>query len=347
MDPVGIDHVALLTDRLDHVVEYFRDAMGFAAHPPVTSDDGTEQHTSVLLTQGRIRVVATAPTAGRGRVSDYVARHADGVADIAMGVEDAAAAFDTAVRRGARAVAAPAETRLADGARAVTATVSGPGDLAHTFVQRLDGTAGVDDGLLKTIDHIAICLPGGRLVPTTEFYVEVFGFRTIFEELVEVGDQAIDSKVVQNNAGDITFTLIEPDVTRSPGQIDRFLTDHRGAGVQHLAFLTDDITVAVPRLSGQGVTFLQAPQSYYTMLAGRAPELTGEIDTLRAVDVLVDRDHWGHLLQIFTQSPHTRGTLFYELIERRNARTFGSGNVRALYEAVEHDRVTSTVPQRS
>ncbi|MFV2088830.1 4-hydroxyphenylpyruvate dioxygenase [Micromonospora sp. LOL_021] len=362
MNVVGIDHAALYTDHPERVIGYFRDGLGFACSPLETTgplDDAGQPETASVpgvwpLTQGDIRIFVTAATQANGPVARYVARHGDGIGDLALGAVDAAETYHRAVERGARSIRPPAHTLLADGAAAVTATVAGPGDLTHTFVQRLAaGTercaserVGTTDRLL-VIDHVAICLPNGSLARTTNFYTDVFGFGVIFEEQFEVGDQAIDSKVVQNAAADVTFTLIEPDTSRAPGQIDRFLADHDGPGVQHLAFLTEDIVADVAAFRANGVSFLKAPESYYAMMGRRMPELANAVSQLSSVDVLADRDHWGHLLQIFTQSPHPRTTLFYELIERRQARTFGSGNVRALYEAVEHDKLTAAASDRA
>ncbi|MEV0391717.1 4-hydroxyphenylpyruvate dioxygenase [Polymorphospora rubra] len=343
MDPAGIDHVELCTDQPDQLVAYFRDGMGCTARPVDDPAGGGR----VLLTQGDIRLLIT-PGSADDTAARYVERHGDGVRDIAFGVADAAQAYATALRRGGQPVTAPAVRTLPDGTPGLVAAVAGPGDLVHSLVQRLEPAlpAARDGALLTLVDHVAMCVPAGELASTVEFYSRVFGLRTIFEEKIEVGDQAMNSTVVQNQRADITLTLIEPDTSRAPGQIDAFVADHGGPGVQHLAFLTDDITVAVPTLRDRAVTFLTAPESYYPMLAERLPHLENVIAPLRGLNVLLDNDHWGHLLQIFTQSRHPRGTLFYEIIERRQARTFGSGNIRALYAAVEHDRLTAGAPDR-
>jgi 4-hydroxymandelate synthase len=191
------------------------------------------------------------------------------------------------------------------------------------------------DGLLSIVDHAAICLPAGELAPTVRYYREVFGFQQIFEEFIEVGEQAMDSKVVQSPSERVTFTLIEPVPDRRPGQIDGFLARHGGAGVQHLAFLTDDIVRAVRTFEDRGVRFLSTPASYYEALEARLGGTEVDVRDLRSTNVLVDRDHWGELFQIFTRSMHVRDTYFMEIIDRHGARTFGSGNIKALYEAVE------------
>jgi 4-hydroxymandelate synthase len=178
-----------------------------------------------------------------------------------------------------------------------------------------------------------VCVPSKTLDVTVKYYEDVFGFAEIFEEYIEVGEQAMFSKVVQSPSKLVTFTLLEPDTSRQAGQIDDFLRWHGGAGVQHVAFTAEDIVGAVRTLGESGVKFAKTPGTYYEALRERMSDLVVPVADLRDVGVLVDRDHWGHLLQIFTESMHVRRTLFLEVIERRGALTFGSGNIKALYEA--------------
>jgi 4-hydroxymandelate synthase len=160
-------------------------------------------------------------------------------------------------------------------------------------------------------------------------------------EYTEIGDQAMDSIVVRSPSGSITFTLLEQDLTKKPGQIEAFVSRNEGPGVQHLAFGVSDIIPAVHTFRDRGVEFLRTPGAYYDMLGERLPGIRDEIADLRTVDVLADRDEWGYLLQLFTRSPYRRNTLFYELIQRRGARGFGGANIKALYEAVERDGLAS------
>jgi 4-hydroxymandelate synthase len=223
--------------------------------------------------------------------------------------------------------------------------LGGFGDVVHTLISRPLGAepepgpaaTSADDGL-TTIDHFAVCLPAGTLEEAVAYYERAFGFELTFTERIVVGAQGMDSKVVQNPRRDATFTLIEPDTTREPGQIDRFLKDHDGAGVQHIAFLTSDIVASVRELGSRGVEFLTTPRPYYAALERRLRLDRHSVQELAELHILADADHSGQLLQIFTRSAHPRGTLFFELIERIGARTFGSGNIHALYEAVEAER---------
>jgi 4-hydroxymandelate synthase len=282
-------------------------------------------------------------------VARSVAVHGDGVADIAIAVPDVEAAFRTAVERGARPVSEPL-ARTGPAGTVLSAAVAGFGDVVHTLIGQdapaLDPDlapvartpADPDAALLSDVDHFAVCVPVGELDKTVSHYEQVFGFEETYEEFIQVGRQAMSSKVVRDPASGITFTVIEPDPRREPGQIDDFLRRHGGGGVQHIAFGTTDIATAVRRLGERGVEFLDVPASYYAHVQERVGDLGPELESLRSGSILADRDRWGLLLQIFTRSPYARRTLFLELIERRGARTFGSNNIKGLYEAVAREQ---------
>ncbi|MFB8237925.1 4-hydroxyphenylpyruvate dioxygenase [Kitasatospora purpeofusca] len=299
---------------------------------------------SRTLASSDILFVLTEPLTEDHPGSAYLEQHGEGVADIALGTEDARAAFHEAVRRGASPVAEPVER---DGF--VLASIMAFGDVVHTFVQRPAGAARHElPGFLpqtdlpvpaelglRTVDHFAICVEAGQLDRVVGFYCDVLDFDMIFEEYIVVGTQAMNSKVVQSASGLVTLTVIEPDPSRDPGQIDAFLKSHGGAGVQHIAMTTGDIVASVGELVRRGVEFLSTPATYYELLADRIEVSRHSVDELRALNLLVDEDHDGQLFQVFARSTHPRGTYFFEVIERAGARTFGSGNIKALYEAVE------------
>ncbi|WP_406432973.1 4-hydroxyphenylpyruvate dioxygenase [Streptomyces sp. NBC_00631] len=347
MNRARLSHVHMYVGDACQAAYYYRTAFGFR---PIAESDPAVQPHSVLLAQGRIRLLLTSATDAADPVARYVAAHGDGVADIAIEVPDVAEAYRTAVANGAEPVTAPA-THAGPAGPVVNAAVRGFGDVVHTFVEAgaalphpaLSPVAGAspvpaDGELLGDIDHFAVCVPVGELDKTVSRYQQTFGFEEIFSEFIEVGRQAMSSKVVRDPASGITLTVLEPDATHDPGQIDTFLRSHGGAGVQHVAFGTADIREAVRRLGDQGVEFLRTPDAYYELVEGRVGELGAELDDLRARNILADIDEWGLLLQIFTRSPYTRRTLFLELVERRGARTFGSGNIKGLYEAVEREQ---------
>ena len=356
MTILGIDHVELYVGDLEKsAAELCRD-FGFRTDPRADAAGSR----SVLLRQGRVRLLLTAGDTPGHPAAGFVKRHGDGVASIAFRVDDVRRAFDEAVAGGAEPLAAPAVAGpggdlAMEGGLACEAVVSGFEDVTHRLVARdapagEEDAAGYQDGdLFEDLDHAAICLRPGQLEAVVGFYSSAFGLTYTFDERIEVGGQAMVSRVVQNQTGTVTFTLLEPDPEREPGQIDQFLAAHDGAGVQHLALRTAGIVQAVRTLSARGVEFLTAPAGYYRALEGRLGGFDIPVDVLREVNVLADRDQWGQLFQIFSHSTHERRTFFFELIERRGARTFGSGNIRALYEALDEtlddDAQTSPVPR--
>ncbi|WP_033333060.1 4-hydroxyphenylpyruvate dioxygenase [Streptomyces novaecaesareae] len=301
---------------------------GFTADAPAIGPGGTR---IIELRQGTIRLHLTSAAAPEHPVAGFVARHGDGVAVLALGCTDPQAALERAERHGARVL---------DRAGAL---VAGFGDTALRFVPLRTADPAPEPRLLDALDHVAICLPAGRLAETVRFCEAALGFHTIFEEYIEVGEQAMDSKVVQSPSGAVTFTLIEPDTGRRPGQIDDFLSAHGGAGVQHLAFSTRDITTAVRTVRARGVEFLTTPGAYFDVLAERFGETAIPVETLRDLHVLVDQDHGGQLFQIFARSTHPRRTYFLELIERQGAGTFGTANIKALYEAIRRHSSAASV----
>ncbi|MFD8088402.1 4-hydroxyphenylpyruvate dioxygenase [Kitasatospora sp. NPDC059722] len=313
-----ITHVEFACADADRTAAGLRADYGFAADAPQTSPDGLR---TVRVHQGDIRLHLVSAARPGHPVAEFVARHGDGVAVLALGCEDPQAAVERAERHGARVLDR-------DGA-----LVAGFGDVALRFVP-LGGGASAP-GLLDALDHVAICVPGGQLADAVRFCEAALGLHRIFGEYIEVGEQAMDSSVVQSASGEVTFTLIEPDTGRRPGQIDEFLAANEGAGVQHLAFRTTDIATAVRTIRARGVEFLSTPDAYFDALAERFGETAIPVGTLRELHVLVDQDHGGQLFQIFARSTHPRRTYFLELIERQGAGTFGTANIRALYEAVE------------
>ncbi|MFI0543224.1 4-hydroxyphenylpyruvate dioxygenase [Streptomyces sp. WSLK1-3] len=339
---LSVDHVRICVCDLDAATAEFVGGYGLTV-TDVLEDPGA-QRTAVLV-RGDIRLLLSRPLAEDHPSAVYTRLHGDGVSDIALGTADAEGAFAEAVQRGARPLAGP--RRHDDGV--ITASVGGFGDVAHTFVQRpapsgrphgvpAHGTAARDTGL-RRIDHFAVCVEAGDLAGTVEFYERVMDFRMIFEEKIVVGAQSMNSQVVQSLSGLVTLTVIEPDTSREPGQIDAFVKNHGGAGVQHIAFTSGGIAHSVRAMRAGGVGFLDTPDAYYSRLPERLALSRYSPAELAGLDILADEDHAGQLFQIFTRSTHPRRTLFFEVIERAGATTFGSGNIKALYEAVEAEGV--------
>jgi 4-hydroxymandelate synthase len=355
----GFDHIEYYVADLPKMSAVLCDAFGFrvAGRSASTSDSH-----SVLLRQAQIRLLLTTPVTDDDAAARYLRKHGDGVGVIAFSADDVASAFSQVVAAGGRSIAPPAftATDAATGyGRVGTAVVGGFGDVVHKLVERSDpdgefapgivdmepGELGrIDDGnsLLQVLDHVAVCVPAGELDPMVSFYRDVFGLAQIYDERIEIGTQAMVSRVVQDHGAHVTFTLIEPDVTREPGQIDDFLLAHGGPGVQHLALRTPDIIGAVGTISALGVEFLVAPAGYYHVLEDRLGKLEIPLTELHKTNVLADTDRWGQMFQIFARSTHERHTFFFELIERKGALTFGSRNIKALYEALEDTRAGVT-----
>jgi 4-hydroxymandelate synthase len=315
------------------VVEYFVSSFGFTRAAESVGDG----RRSTLLRQGSAQLVVTA---GKG-TEEFLDAHGDGVADIAFACDDVAADLERAVSHGASVVTSAPGRQV----------VSGFFGVQHTLVTRRashsvppgrswTAAAAAQDpsaAHIRLLDHVAICVEAGSLVDCADFYEGAFCLPRYSSEYIQVGDQAMDSLVVRSSSGGITFTLLEQDPKKKAGQVEAFLSRHGGAGVQHLAFLVDNIVVAVRAYRMRGIDFLATPDAYYDMLSERLPDIRADIADLRETDVLADRDEWGYLLQLFTRSPYKRNTMFYELVQRRGARGFGSANIRALYEAVERD----------
>lgn len=331
-----LERVEMVVEDLDASTRWLVEGYGFTASRVVT---GLSRAT-VEVNAGSARIRLCKPLVREDRGSVFLTRHGDGVADLGLGVTDVEAAFGEAVRRGAEPVRPPG---VRDGT--LCATIGGFGDVTHTFVEvpaQPHDQLGQDSrppGSLHAIDHFAVVLDAGQLDPTVGFYQRVLGFQMLFTEHIVVGAQGMNSKVVRSASGAVTLTLIEPDVSRPPGQIDEFLARHGGPGIQHIAFNTEDIVEAIERFRGGGQEFLHTPRTYYGLLGERLSPIGHSIESLAALSILVDEDHYGQLFQIFARSVHPRNTFFMEVIERIGARTFGTNNIKALYEAVELQRL--------
>jgi 4-hydroxyphenylpyruvate dioxygenase len=244
-------------------------------------------------------------------------------------------------------------TRLQDEYGCVyKATVAAYGDTVHSFVQRdayqgpflrgyqasMDREGKSEIGLLD-VDHIAIGAEAGTLHELVDFYCDVFGFHLSHEENVASEYSAMNSKVVQNSTGRIKFPIVEPAAGKGKSQINEYLTYHYGPGVQHIALLAEDIVTSVRSLQDNYIEFLRTPDSYYDVLEDRIGDIGVDQKAIRELGILVDRDEWGYLMQTFTKPLHGRPTIFLEIIQRKNARGFGAGNIRALFEALEREQL--------
>jgi 4-hydroxyphenylpyruvate dioxygenase len=346
----GYDYIELYVGNVHQAAHFYRTAFGFTPIAYAGLETGISDHTSYVLAQRNIRLLLTSPLHAESPIAEHVNRHGDGIKDIAFTVKNATQAFEETVRRGARPVLEPTVSEDSDG-RVVKSAIGVYGDTVHSFVQRHEYEGVFLPGFLpvaskaplvatgfSTIDHVAISLEAGELDHWVNFYGEVMGFHESHTENVETEYSAMNSKVVQSSTGRIKFPMVEPSPSKRRSQIDEYLEFYQGAGVQHVALLTSDIIKTVEALRAMGNEFLRTPETYYEMLNERVGNISEDLSQLRALNILVDRDEWGYLMQIFTKPVQSRPTVFMEAIQRKGAKGFGSGNIKALFQALEREQ---------
>ena len=349
----GTDYVEFYVGNAKQAAHYYQGAFGFQSAGYRGPETGVRDRASYLLVQGKIRLVLTSALGPDGPVAEHVHRHGDGVRDIALWVDDARDAYDKAVERGARSVQAPTVMKDEHG-EVIHAAIAIYGDTIHSLVERrnyrglfLPGFQPrqshyqpKETGLLY-VDHCVGNVELGQMNVWVRFYEHVMGFRNLIsfdDQDISTEYSSLMSKVMSNGNERIKFQINEPAKGKKKSQIDEYLDFYRGPGVQHLALATDDIIRTVTDLRDRGVEFLSVPTSYYDELQGRVGRIDEPVDVLAKLGVLVDRDPDGYLLQIFTKPAQDRPTLFYEVIQRKGARSFGKGNFKALFEAIEREQ---------
>jgi 4-hydroxyphenylpyruvate dioxygenase len=307
-----------------------------------------------VLEQGDIRLVLSSGLREDSDVARFAAKHGDGLKDISIRVPDAKEAYARTVERGARGIVEPHWVDDEFG-RVELATIGTYGDVVHTFVNRsgyegayLPGyvaqpsTNGASNGVgLLSIDHVVGNVELGHMNEWVEFYERVFGMTNIIhfgDDQIQTEYSALMSKVMSSGNGKIKFPINEPAEGKRKSQIDEYLEFNHGPGVQHIALQSDDIVRTVGTMQEHGVPFLNTPETYYEDVEGRVGEIAEDYDDLRRLRILADRDDDGYLLQIFTKTAQDRPTLFFEVIERHGATTFGEGNFKALFESIEREQ---------
>lgn len=344
------EYIEFYVGNVYQAAHFYRTALGFTPIAYAGLETGAEDRASILIEQGDVRFLLTGAYTPQSQVSEHVRLHGDGIKDIAFSVEDVQGAFQELVRRGARIVQEPTNYSEQQG-RFTKATIAAFGDTVHSLIQcngreryfpphfrKLPKSSAASAIGLRGIDHIAISAERGKLNQWVDFYNRVFGFHESYQMEVLTEISAMNSKVVQNPTGRVTFPIMEPATGKRKSQIDEYLAFYRGAGAQHIALLSDDIITTVRMLRENGVAFLETPGSYYDGLPDRVGDLDEDLHLLRELNILVDRDEQGYLLQIFTKPLQSRPTLFFEIIQRKGACSFGGGNIVALFEAVEREQ---------
>ena len=346
----GIDHIEFYVGNSFASAYFFTHALGFRPLAQAGLETGLRDRQSFAVEQGDIRLVFTNQLGPGGPVAEHARVHGDGIRDVALAVDDAGRAFERCVELGAEPVAPP-QVASDDFGRVRRAAVKTFGDTVHSLVER-DGYAGpflpgfrpwrtsraARDASLAAVDHVAVCVEAGTLERWVDFYRRAFGFHEAHHEDIVTEHSAMNSKVVESENGAIKFPLMEPAPGHAKSQIEEYLDYHHGAGAQHLALLSNDIAGTVRAMREGDVGFLETPGAYYEALPARVGDIDEDLRELRELNVLVDRDRWGYLLQVFTKPVTGRPTGFLEVVQRKGARGFGGGNVRALFEAVEREQ---------
>jgi 4-hydroxyphenylpyruvate dioxygenase len=349
----GTDYVEFYVGNAKQAVQFYRYVFGYDIVAYRGPETGTRDRASYVLEQGKVRLVLTTPLRPDSDIATHVHKHCDGVKDIALWVDDARKAFKLAVERGAKPAYEPKVLTDADG-EVIIAGIHTYGETIHSLVERRNYKGRFMPGFvpysgrgegksvgLKYIDHCVGNVELGAMNKWVKYYADVLGFSQLIsfdDKTISTEYSALMSKVVANGNGRIKFPLNEPAQGKKKSQIDEYLEFYQGPGCQHIAIATDNIIDTVTKLRDNGVEFLRVPGTYYDTVIERVGQIDEELAPLRDLGILVDRDDEGYLLQIFSKPMEDRPTLFYEIIQRKGAKSFGAGNFKALFEALEREQ---------
>lgn len=353
MPIMGTDYVELYVSNAKQAAHFYKSAFGFQSLAHAGLETGQRDRESYVVIQDKIRLVLTSPLKSGTDIGRHIDQHGDGVKVIALWVEDAAYAYNEAIQRGATSYMEPVTEKDEHG-EVVRAGIHTYGETVHIFVERRNYNGTFLPGFkawnptfeteplgLKYIDHMVGNVELGQMNEWVKFYEDVLGFRQILsfdDNDISTEYTALMSKVMSNGNGRIKFPINEPAEGLKKSQIDEYLDFYEGAGVQHIAVATDDIIKTVSELKARGIEFLNIPSTYYDLLQDRVGKIDEPVDELAKLGILVDRDDEGYLLQIFTKTIQARPTMFFEIIQRKGATSFGKGNFKALFEAIEREQ---------
>lgn len=349
----GTDHIELYVGNAKQAAHFYQNAFGFELVAYAGPETGVRDRASYVLQQHKIRLVLTTSLQKDSEIAEHVKRHGDGVKVLALWVDDATKSFHETTVRGAEPVKKP-EVIKDEFGEVVLASIKTYGDTIHTFVERKNykgpflpgykprkSTMKTESIGLKYVDHCVGNVELGKMNTWVDFYEKVMGFSllvTFDDQDISTEYSALMSKVVSNGNGYIKFPINEPASGKKKSQIEEYLDFYNGPGVQHVAIATDDILHTVSELRKRGVEFLHVPEVYYVDVLDRVGKIDESLDELRKLNILIDRDEEGYLLQIFTKPIQDRPTLFFEIIERNGAKSFGKGNFKALFESIEREQ---------
>ncbi len=350
---LGTDYVELIVGNAKQSAIYYKTAFGFQSHAYAGLETGMKDRTSYVLKQDKIRLVLTTPMTEDSWMNEHLAKHGDGVKVVALWVEDATKAWEETTSRGAKSFMEPTKEEDENG-YVVRSGIHTYGETVHIFVERSNYNGAFLPGFkkwethynpepvgLKFIDHMVGNVDWGEMNTWVDFYAKVMGFAQIVtfdDKDISTEYTALMSKVMSNGNGRIKFPINEPAEGRKKSQIEEYIEFYKGSGVQHIAVATDDIVATVTKMRDRGLEFLYVPDTYYDTLKERVGEIDEDIEVLKKHGILVDRDDEGYLLQLFTKPVVDRPTMFFEIIQRKGAWSFGKGNFQALFEAIEREQ---------
>jgi 4-hydroxyphenylpyruvate dioxygenase len=349
----GTDYVELYVGNAKQAAHFYKTAFGFQSEAYAGLETGLKDRVSYVLRQDKIRLVLTSPLGEGGPINEHLNKHGDGVKNVALWVDDATKSFEETTKRGAEEAFEPYTVEDANG-KVTLSGIKTYGETVHIFVERgeyngpflpkfrkWESHYNPKEAGLRYIDHMVGNVGWGEMNKWVDFYAKVMGFA----QLVSFDDKdisteytALMSKVMTNGNGRIKFPINEPAEGKKKSQIEEYIDFYNGPGVQHIAVATNNILSTVDHLKDQGVEFLYVPDTYYDDLLERVGSIDEEVSELRKRGILVDRDDEGYLLQLFTKPVADRPTLFFEIIQRKGAKSFGKGNFKALFEAIEREQ---------
>ncbi len=349
----GTDHIEMYVGNAKQSAHFYQHAFGFELIAYSGPETGVRDRASYVLKQDKIRLVLTSSLQKDTAIAEHVKKHGDGVKVLALWVDDARKSFYETTLRGAEPAEEP-KTIKDEFGEVVISSIKTYGETLHTFVERKNyrgpflpgyqvrkSTLEVKPVGLKYVDHCVGNVELGAMNKWVKYYEDVMGFKlliTFDDKDISTEYSSLMSKVVSNGNGYIKFPINEPASGKKKSQIEEYLDFYNGAGVQHIAIATDDILKTVSELKDRGVEFLRVPDSYYDEVIGRVGKIDEDMKDLKKLNILADRDEEGYLLQIFTKPVQDRPTLFFEIIERNGAKSFGKGNFKALFESIEREQ---------
>ncbi len=349
----GTDYVEIYVGNAKQAAHYYKTAFGFQSLAYAGPETGVKDRSSYVLVQNKMRLVLTTALQPEHPISEHVKKHGDSVKVLALWVDDAYKAFEETTKRGAKPYLEP-ETLTDEFGEIRRSGIFTYGETVHLFIERKNYTGPFMPGYQKWeseynpeptgllyVDHCVGNVGWNQMNKWVKFYEEVMGFKNILtfdDKQISTEYSALMSKVMSNGNGYVKFPINEPAEGKKKSQVEEYLDFYHGEGVQHVAIATNNIVETVTALSQRGVEFLKVPGTYYDDLLNRVGQIDEDIDPLKKLGILGDRDDEGYLLQIFTKPVEDRPTLFYEIIQRKGAKSFGAGNFKALFEALEREQ---------